>query len=88
MSRNTHVLDIVEPFANAVHDGRKTFEIRNTKHGIQVGDLIKFRVVHKGMLFSWPVNHPLDSRTFEVAYILSGWGVQPDHVAFSIKPVD
>lgn len=88
MSRRTHTLDILEPFADAIFDGRKTFEVRGTKHGIQVGDHVTFRVVRKGALFSWPVEHPLNGLRYEVAYILSGWGVEPDHIAFSIRRVE
>lgn len=88
MKRRTHTLDILEPFADAIFDGRKTFEVRGTKHGIKVGDLVTFRVVRKGAFLTKPVDHPINGLRYEVAYILSGWGIEPDHIAFSIRPVE
>lgn len=86
MSAYRHTLDIYEQFADAIYDGRKTFEIRNVRRGIQVGDKIRFNVIRKGGLFTLNVDHPLNELLFEVVYLLPGWGLNDDHVAFSIRP--
>ena len=81
----THQIKLNEEFCDAVLDGRKTFEVRKNDRGYQTGDYIKFIPVYGqlGVEFS----HPVQKKTYEITYILSGWGIPQDYVVFSIKEV-
>ena len=81
MSR-THELKILKPFADAVFAREKTFEVRKNDRGFQKGDTVKFRVIDGDGRY---IFHPLNSEKFMITYVLSGWGVKPDHVVFGIK---
>ena len=51
----------------------------------QKGDLVRFSVVDRSTRI--PVNHPLNECEFEITYVLSGWGIDPDYCVFSIELV-
>jgi len=77
-----HKLKIKEPFADAVVQGRKTFEIRNNDRGYQTGDTIRFQAVDDvGLLL---VSHPINRRPYAISYVLSGWGLKDGYVALAI----
>ena len=80
----THELKIKEAFADAVVAGEKTFEIRVNDRGFQRGDLVKFTAIDDLKL---KIHHPINERTYEITYVLSGWGLNGDTVAFSIREV-
>lgn len=80
----THELKIKEAFADAVVAGEKTFEIRVNDRGFQRGDLVKFTAIDDLKL---KIHHPINGRTYEITYVLSGWGLNGDTVAFSIREV-
>ena len=73
-----HVLKLQAPFFDAVADGTKTFEIRNNDRGFQTGDEIEFREFKDNY---WT------GRVFDakVGYLLSGWGLLPGYVVFSVE---
>ena len=80
----THELKILECFADAVFCGEKTFEVRyNGDRGFQKGDTILFIVVDKSGIKN--IHHPLNSLTYRITYVLSGYGLKEDHVVFGIK---
>ena len=80
-----HYLKIREEYADAVLSGEKSFEVRENDRGYQKGDTVRFHVIAE---YNLPVRHPLNDRTFLITYVLSGWGLKDNWVAFSIKRVD
>ena len=81
----THHLKLSDKFADAVFSGEKTFEVRLNDRGYNKGDRIVFTVIDDVNI---PIRHPLNDKVFEIAYVLSGWGIQEDYVVFSIKRVE
>lgn len=77
-----HRIKLLETFADAVLDGRKNFEVRENDRGYQRGDLVEFLVINK---LGNRVNHPLNSKLFEITYVLSGWGIKDGWVVFGIS---
>ncbi len=78
----THELKILKPFADAVFAREKTFEVRKNDRGFQKGETVKFRVIDGDGRY---IDHPLNDVKYKITYVLSGWGVEPDHVVFGIK---
>lgn len=80
-----HNLKIRECFAGPVYSGEKNFEVRyNADRGFQKGDYIRFHVVNDA---GCEIPHPLNVELYEITFVLSGWGLKEDHVAFGIKKV-
>lgn len=86
----THELKLSCYFADAVYEGRKTFELRRNDRGYQTGDRIRFRVVNRGGTTEEEVypDHPILGVEYEIIYMLSGWGLNNDMVALGIRPVE
>ena len=82
----THKIKIKESFANAVYEGKKTFEVRNNDRGYQTGDKIQFVVLYDSDGCEM-ISHPLNSQEYEITYVLSGWGIQYGYVVFGIRPI-
>ena len=81
----THELKLNKRFEKPVWRGEKQFEIRKNDRDYQVGDLIRFHVVDdRGN--AW--NSLLSRVTFEITYVLSGWGLEPGYVALGIREID
>ena len=81
----THELKIKEPFADAIDNGDKMFEVRYNDRGYQRGDVIKFTVVDK---IDVPIySHPLTGAEFEITYVLNGWGIKDEYVVFGFRPL-
>ena len=76
-----HELKIQEPFADAIVSGDKNFEIRENDRGFQKGDLINFICID--MFCSIP--HQINEETYEITYVLSGWGLKDGFVVLGIK---
>jgi len=81
----THRIRIRESFADAVYDGRKTFEVRFNDCGYQSGDTVEFKVVDDSDSCENPT-HPLNRARYDITYVLPGWGLREGFVAFGIKP--
>lgn len=77
-----HYIKINQEFADAVFCGEKSFEIRYNDRGYQKGDLICFRVMD-GETFNR--YHMLNGKTYEITYVLSGWGIREGFVGIAIK---
>ena len=78
-----HRIKLRDEFADAVYNGEKSFEIRNNDRGYQKGDTVIFRVIDNlGLTID---NHPLNGVEYEITYVLSGWGLSDNIVAFAIK---
>ena len=81
----THKLKILEDFANAICNGEKTFEIRENDRGYQRGDQIWFAATTKsGLIIE---DHAINKHTYQITYVLSGWGIEQGYVALAIKRV-
>lgn len=81
----THEIKIQRDFANAVHLGEKTFEVRENDRGYQKGDLVVFKVMD-GALRDF--THPLNDMTFQITYVLGSFvGLAPNYVAFAIRDI-
>lgn len=75
-----HDLKLSWAFWNEVMSGEKCFELRENDRGFQKGDQVLFREVDK--------KGTLTGRTsgnFEITYVLHGWGMKENYVAFGIK---
>lgn len=59
-------------------------EYQENDRGFQRGDLVKFTAIDDLKL---KIQHPINKRTYEITYVLSGWGLNGDTVAFSIREV-
>ena len=80
-----HVIKIQEPYADAIIDGRKTFEVRLNDRGYNSGDKIQFKVIYQdGRFFD---SHPLNDRRYQITYVHSGLGMAMNYVVFGIKEV-
>ena len=83
----THEIKLLEEFCKPVDNGDKTFEVRLNDRNYSVGDYVKF--------IPWDGKANKESKKFqtlkktiyEITYILSGWGLQDEYVAFSIEPL-
>lgn len=79
----------MEQFADAIVDGRRTFDVRSAANGIQVGDNVKYYAQrHTNKDYAQNIDHDINDLTYEVTYVLSGWGVDPNHVIFAIREID
>lgn len=79
-----HTLKVLESFADAILRGDKNFEVRNNDRGFQRGDIIKFIVLYNSDRCEM-IDHPLMKASFEITYVLSGWGLEKDYVVLGIK---
>lgn len=78
-----HNLKIQKPFADAVVEGRKTFELRYNDRVFQAGDTIQFTAMN-GSYFA-DSKHPINGREYEITYVLEGWGLNENWVALAIR---
>lgn len=80
----THELKIYKQYADAIVDGRKTFEVRLNDRGYNAGDIVVFEVIDECQ--NSYLTHPLRGKEYRIDYIHSGLGMEKDYVVFSIKP--
>ncbi|MBP7319544.1 MAG: DUF3850 domain-containing protein [Lachnospiraceae bacterium] len=80
----THHLKLNEKFCDAVISGDKNFEIRFNDRDYQVGDHVIFQAW--GNHFPVDMN-PINSKEYEIIYVLSGWGLKDGYVAFATKEI-
>lgn len=81
--RTTHKIKIREDFADAVLSGDKCFEVREDDRNYQRGDLVQFSVISEPP-YNIYLSHPLNEVTYEITYVLHGWGLKEGYVAFGI----
>ena len=77
-----HELKIYVPFADAILEGRKTFELRMNDRGFQAGDTVTFTAVESSGVRTF---HKIERLTYEITYVLNGYGLENGFVAFGIK---
>ena len=81
----THHIKLNQNYCKAVYDGEKTFEIRYNDRGYQKGDRVYFTPVDDE---GCAIPHPVARCTYEIAYVLSGWGLKENWCAFGIRPLE
>lgn len=81
----THYIKIKECYADAIMEGRKTFEVRLNDRGYNSGDCVCFLVFDEGIR---QPRHNLDGELFRITYVHSGLGMQEGYVVFGIERVD
>lgn len=83
-----HKIKIQESYADAIVEGRKTFEVRLNDRGYNAGDFVQFQVVEQRLSVLCNTTHKLSSMQFVITYVYSGKGLDPEYVVFGIKPVE
>lgn len=78
-----HYLKIERPFADAICDGRKRFELRRNDRGYNAGDTIRFRCMELGE----EIVHTINDRVYRIVYCLNGYGLREAYIAFGIEEV-
>lgn len=76
-----HNIKIQYPYADAIIDGRKTFEVRLNDRGYNAGDTIQFRVMDGSI----DMPHKLNNEEYEITYVHSGLGLEKGFVVFGIR---
>ena len=79
-----HVIKIQKPYADAIADGRKNFEVRLNDRGYNAGDFVSF-IVKDGEFTL--LSHPLGGVHYRITYVHSGLGLQEGYVVFGIEVV-
>ena len=77
-----HKLKIREPYADAIADGRKRFEVRMNDRGYQAGDTVSFDVIDSHGL---SVAHEVSGALYRITYVYSGMGLADGFVVFGIE---
>lgn len=81
----THQLKISLPFADALIDGSKTFEVRKNDRGFNAGDYVHFTCWSDRDNIK--LMHGINDVDWRINYVLSGWGIEEGYVVFSLEPV-
>lgn len=76
-----HNIKIQYPYADAIINRRKTFEVRLNDRGYNVGDTIQFRVMDGSI----DMPHKLNNEEYEITYVHSGLGLEKGFVVFGIR---
>lgn len=82
-----HKIKIQESYADAIVEGRKTFEVRLNDRGYNAGDFVQFQVVEQRLSVLCNTTHKLNNMQFVITYVYSGKGLDSQYVVFGIKPV-
>ena len=83
-----HKIKVLSSFVYPILHGEKTFEIRENDRGYQKGDIVEFEVVSD----EWTdknrsVVQELQCRSYEITYVINGWGLKNGYVVFGISEV-
>ena len=80
--KQKHNIKILKCYADEVVKGTKTFEVRKNDRNYKEGDIIQFDCIDSE---GNKIAHDINSISYKIAYVLSGWGIQDGWVAFGIK---
>ena len=83
-----HKIKIHKSYADAIVEGRKTFEVRLNDRGYNTGDFVQFQVVEQRLSVLCDTSHKLNDMQFVITYVYSGKGLDSEYVVFGIKPVE
>lgn len=79
-----HRIKLREEFCDDVICERKTFEVRLNDRNYQIGDRVSFTAVTAD---GKHIYHKINNATYLITYVLSGYGINKNYVAFAIKRV-
>lgn len=80
-----HNIRVLDVFADDILSGVKSFEVRLNDRMYQMGDIINYTVVDDvGKM----IEHPLSKKYFRITFVLSGWGLKEEYVAFAQKMLE
>lgn len=82
-----HVLKVDFKYANAILNGKKSFEARKNDRNFMVGDEVMFKVlIDEGSYAGAEAVHPLNGIVYRIDYVLNNFeGLAQKYVAFSIS---
>ena len=80
--RRIHELKLSIEFQDVILSGEKPFEVRYNDRGFQKGDYVKFHVTERKNVIE-----PIESKMYEITYVLSGWHIETGYVVFGIREV-
>lgn len=82
-----HVLKVDFKYANAILNGKKSFEVRKNDLNFMVGDEVVFKVlIDKGSYVGAEAAHPLNGIVYRIDHVLNNFeGLAQKYVAFSIS---
>lgn len=82
-----HVLKVDFKYANAILNGKKSFEVRKNDRNFMVGDEVVFKVlIDKGSYAGAEAAHPPNGIVYRIDYVLNNFeGLAQKYVAFSIS---
>ena len=80
-----HILKLNENFWHPVIDFEKNFEIRKNDRGYQKGDYVQFLKVDSEGVPNENKDGHIISGTFQITYVMSGWGIESGYVVFGTK---
>ena len=83
-----HEIKIKKPYADAILEGRKNFEVRVNDRGYNAGDVVRFNVIEEtNTAQGWVLilDHGLNKKKYKITYVHSGVGLKDDYVVFGIK---
>ena len=85
-----HVLKVDFKYADAILNGKKSFEVRKNDRNFMVGDEVVFKVlIDKGSYAGVRAVHPLNGIVYRIDYVLNNFeGLAQKYVAFSISRED
>lgn len=80
-----HTLKIERPYADAILNGDKNFEVRYNDRGYQKGDFVRF-ITLDDVSKTTDLTHSLTDNIYEITYVHSGLGMKEGFVTLGIKP--
>ena len=80
-----HNIKVLDVFADDILSEVKSFEVRLNDRMYQTGDIINYTVVDEtGKM----IERPLSKKYFQITFVLSGWGLKEEYVAFAQKMLE
>jgi len=77
-----YTLNIYPQFADPIFGKQRNFDVRENTAGFQTGDLIRYNCIDgEGKT----IEHPINNLTYQITYLLSGWGISEGNVVFSLQ---
>ncbi len=77
-----HELKITIPYADAICDGRKRFEVRRNDRGFNAGDYVRFSCIDDHGLYC---SHAINDTEWVITYVFTGFGLDDCYVVFGIR---
>ncbi len=82
-----HLVKCWPDFFDALRSGEKPFDLRKNDRGYQKGDtFVPMEFVPHGLGAETKGTSTGRFDAYEITYVLSGWGLQPEHVCLGLRP--